>query len=126
MQIMYKIQNFTAEELCCPCCSLLNIKQNSLTKLQILRDRLGYPLHINSACRCVKHNKEVGGAVKSSHICTIDNASSAFDVAVNSDSERFNIIRIAIDLGFHRIGVYKSFIHLDDDITKRPAIWYGK
>ena len=120
------IQYFSNEEIMCPCCGLNNINSFSIKKLDLLRATVGYPLKINSACRCEKHNSLVGGSSSSSHICTVLKPSFAFDVAINNDSERFMIVRTAISLGFHRIGIYKNFIHLDDDILKRPALWYGK
>ena len=123
MKISYQIENFTYEELACPCCGVMNISHISLKKLDLLRISLSYPLVINSACRCYLHNKDVGGAKESSHLCSIDSPSYAFDIKALTSSEKYKIVSKAITLGFHRIGVYKTFIHLDDDLTKRPAIW---
>ena len=120
-----EIKYFTKKELACPCCGLFNINEFSLKKIDLLRELLGTPLFINSACRCRKHNVDIGGKEFSSHLCSSSQESFAFDVACKDAHERFLIIRAAIRVGFHRIGVYEDFIHLDDDLKKRSSIWYG-
>ncbi|MEN4046213.1 D-Ala-D-Ala carboxypeptidase family metallohydrolase [Sulfurimonas sp. NWX367] len=126
MRIMKKIKYFTSDEISCPCCGFMNINTTSLYKLDLLRESLGLPLIVNSACRCKFHNEKVGGSSNSSHLCSMDRESFAFDIKVTDDSMRFQFLRKAIDLGFHRIGIYSNFIHLDDDMRKRPCVWYGK
>jgi len=125
MTLTYKIKHFTLEELACPCCGLMNIHPVSIKKLDLFRDALGTPIYINSACRCEKHNKEVGGVDNSSHKCTINKHSFAFDLKATTASQKFSIVQTALRFGFHRIGVYKDFIHIDDDLTKPSAIWHG-
>lgn len=125
MQIIEKIKFFTVEELACPCCGLFNINPSSVSKLDILRERLSVPLKVNSACRCDKHNNEVGGATNSSHKCSVDTVSYAFDIAIPDGHLRYQLIKIALDLGFHRIGIYKDFVHIDDNPMRRPYIWVG-
>lgn len=36
--------------------------------LQPLRDALGHPIHVNSGYRCLRVNKDIGGAPKSQHL----------------------------------------------------------
>jgi len=125
MKLTYQIKHFSLEEIACPCCGLMNIHPMTIKKLDLLRDALGHSIWINSACRCEIHNAEVGGKKNSTHICTSEKYSHAFDLKIKSDADRFQIARKAMAFGFHRIGVYKTFIHIDDDITKRPALWVG-
>ena len=126
MKIIQKIRHFTVDELACPCCGAFNINESSLFKLDLLRESLGVPLVINSACRCSFHNEKVGGTKNSSHLVdNFDKKSFAFDVVVTDDSMRFQLVRKAMSLGFHRIGIYKNFVHLDDDLRRRSVIWYG-
>jgi uncharacterized protein YcbK (DUF882 family) len=42
--------------------------QELAQNLQVLRDHLGCPIHINSAYRTHAHNSKVGGASKSQHL----------------------------------------------------------
>jgi len=125
MKFTCHIEYFKVEEIACPCCGLLNIHPMSIKKLDLLRDALGHSLIINSACRCSTHNSMVGGVENSTHICDQGKHSHAFDIKINSSGDRFQIVRKALSLGFHRIGIYEEFIHIDDDITRRPAIWVG-
>ena len=79
------------------------------------------PFYINSACRCEKHNTNVGGSKNSSHLVGF-----AFDIRVNSSVNRFKIVSNLIKYGFNRIGIYKDFIHVDGDDSKtQNVIWYA-
>jgi uncharacterized protein YcbK (DUF882 family) len=48
----------------------------------------------------------------------------AADIAVNSSADRYKIIDALLQAGFNRIGIAKTFIHVDNDPDK-PAdvIW---
>jgi hypothetical protein len=65
---------FKAKEFLCPCCGAGKIAKELVTRLDGLRMMLGYPIRVNSGCRCPKHNKEVGGAARSRHLigCAAD------------------------------------------------------
>ncbi len=114
-------RNFTREELACPCCGFMNISEDALDKLQDLRDLMGAPLKINSAARCPKHNKAVGGAPRSQHLSTPDHQSTAFDVAL-AGHDKTKLIELAEFVGFRGIGSsYRTFVHIDD--RGRYARW---
>nr|WP_281289576.1 D-Ala-D-Ala carboxypeptidase family metallohydrolase [Puniceibacterium confluentis] len=51
----------------------------ALDKLQALRDRLGKPLIVRSACRRPEHDRAVGGATRSKHL-----DGTAFDIAMTN------------------------------------------
>lgn len=109
-------KNFTFKEMSCKCgCGTRNVSKEAIRKLQAMRDALRHPLVINSAARCPRHNKDVGGAPKSRHLSTKDQASDAFDIAlVGNILSAKDIIEAALNAGFKGIGVANTFIHVDD------------
>jgi uncharacterized protein YcbK (DUF882 family) len=62
-------ENFSSEEFDCRCgCGKNNISPFVIHRLQVIRDIVKVPISIDSACRCEKHNKEVGGEPNSYHL----------------------------------------------------------
>lgn len=100
--------NFSLRELSCPCCKVCNVQQSSANRLQKMRDRLNRPVKINSAYRCLEHNRKVGGEPKSKHMEGI-----AFDVRC-LPHERYEMIKAAYEVGFTCIIVYPTWLHVDD------------
>lgn len=89
--------------------------------LQLLRDHLNEPLHINSAYRSPEHNKKVGGKPASQHL-----TASAADITCKSKSPKqlAAIIEKLIKDGvlkFGGMGVYPGFVHVD--IRAGKARW---
>ena len=109
------------EELKCKCCGLLNFRQSTYERFTVARILSGVSYKINSACRCETHNATIGGVKGSSHECTTKEA-TAMDIACTDKRARFKIIKGLILAGFTRIGIYKTFIHADDDETKDPEV----
>ena len=111
---------FKKSEFECPCCG----RQATDLLMQLMdevRGLAGIPFRINSAKRCPKHNDDVGGKEKSAHVSGL-----AADVACYTSTGRFKIINSALSCGITRIGIYKTFVHLD--ISKdnpQEVIWYG-
>lgn len=100
--------NFSARELACSHCGEYFHDPASLDALQRLRDAWGKPITINSAHRCVFHNRSVGGVANSQHV------KIAFDCrCARHDQAAF--ARMAAEAGFTGIGVYpgKGFVHVD-------------
>ena len=93
-----------------------------LDMLDDARDLAGIPFIVSSGYRTVAHNKEVGGTTNSSHL-----VGCAADIAVRNSSQRFIIVASLIAVGFTRIGIGETFIHVDNDQVKTPAVaWlYG-
>ena len=61
-------KNFKASEFSCKgkgCCSKILIDEKLVAYLQKIRDHFGATVTINSAYRCVTHNKKVGGSSNS-------------------------------------------------------------
>ena len=116
------LPNFSWKELECHCgCGSRYIDGEALSKLQILRTMWNRPMRINSACRCPKHNKEVGGALRSNHISDPDHMCTAFDVQMLNAETREEFISLAKNVGFNGIGVAKTFVHIDT--RAEPTEW---
>jgi uncharacterized protein YcbK (DUF882 family) len=90
-----------------------------LLRLDELRERCDFPFKINSGYRTKDHNAKVGGSPRSSHRIGL-----AVDIHCNDSARRFKIVSEAIKMGFSRIGIAKTFIHIDDDRAKsQGVIW---
>ncbi len=89
-----------------------------LKKLNKCREEAGMPLTINSGYRTVEHNEEINGNSNSSHL-----RGYAVDIACNDSVSRLKIIKSALRVGFRRIGVGETFIHLDTDPVSVDCIW---
>lgn len=90
-----------------------------ITWLQRARTLTGIPFNINSGWRCKQHNKDVGGSRNSSHLMGY-----AADIDIIGSSARFTIIGALLSVGFERIGIANTFIHVDNDRVKNEKlIW---
>lgn len=98
-----------------------NMDKDFLLTLSSIRKELNRPMIVNSGYRTKAHNKRVGGRPDSAHTKGL-----AVDIRVLDNAFRYNLIRIAMKHGINRIGVYRTFIHLDMDSSKPSnVIWYG-
>ena len=97
-----------------------NMHDAFISKLHQARVLANIPFKINSGYRSPQHNASVGGVPNSSHT-----KGWAADIAVTSTQNRFLIINSLLSVGFNRIGVYKTFCHVDLDPDKpKNVIWY--
>lgn len=105
---------FTDKELMCKCgCGKVSMNEDFMKKLNKARDMAGKGWKVNSAYRCAAHNKAVGGVAGSSHT-----KGYAVDISATSSQKRFEIVSNAMKAGINRIGIGKTFVHLDTDPTK--------
>ncbi len=105
---------FTDKELMCKCgCGKVSMNEDFMKKLNKARDMAGKGWKVNSAYRCAAHNKAVGGVAGSSHT-----KGYAADISATSSQKRFEIVSNAMKAGINRIGIGKTFVHLDTDPTK--------
>jgi len=96
-------------------------RHNTRLKLNRARDLAGVPFVVNSAYRCKEYNRAVGGSERSAHT-----KGYAMDIKCLESRDRFKILNALLSVGFKRIGVYGTFIHVDDDPTlPTNVIWYG-
>lgn len=62
-------EHFSRKEMACKCkCGFDSATPELVKLLETIRERFGKPVHINSGCRCGKHNRMVGGAADSRHV----------------------------------------------------------
>ena len=91
--------------------------------LDVLREHLGKPIHINSGYRSQSHNAAVGGVQNSQHL-----TASAADISVKgmSTNQIKQAIENLIDSGKMKqggVGFYSTWIHYD--IRGKKARWNG-
>jgi len=123
---MQLTNNFSLNEFACkdntPVPYELKSKVQALAEqLQILRDYLNEPIHINSGYRTPAYNKKIGGKPNSYHIKAM-----AADITVKSKTPKqlALVIEKLISNGTLKIGgmgVYNGFIHVDT--RKVKARW---
>jgi zinc D-Ala-D-Ala carboxypeptidase len=89
-----------------------------LLMLDQARGLANIPFRINSGYRTESWNLKIGGRVGSSHVKGL-----AADIHCTNSVDRQKIISACIMAGFKRIGVAKTFIHVDSDNDKTDAIW---
>jgi zinc D-Ala-D-Ala carboxypeptidase len=94
-----------------------NMDADFLAKLDEARELANIPFTINSAYRSPEQNARVGGKPNSSHLRGL-----AVDIRVNDSSTRYIVLNALISVGFNRIGVEGSFIHVDDDKSKSDKV----
>jgi uncharacterized protein YcbK (DUF882 family) len=85
--------------------------------LDAARSIAGVRMIVNSGFRTPKHNKAIGGTPNSSHLRGL-----AADIACRNSTTRFRIVAALIAAGFTRIGIADTFIHVDNDPVKTPAV----
>lgn len=96
-----------------------NMDPHFLDMLDAIRDEAGIPFRINSGFRTPLHNKLVGGKHDSSHLKGL-----AVDIVSPDSSAMALIIITAVQHGIKRIGIGKTFVHLDIDASlPTPRIW---
>jgi uncharacterized protein YcbK (DUF882 family) len=87
--------------------------------LDSAREIYGKPMVINSGFRTEEHNAKVGGTANSSHLKGL-----AADIKCTTSADRYDLLDSLMKAGFNRIGVGKTFIHVDIDENKTPfLIW---
>ena len=90
-----------------------------LNMIDEAREIYGKPIHVTSGYRTEAHNRKVGGVDSSSHLKGL-----AIDVACVRSDNRFKMLNALLEVGFNRIGVASTFIHVDIDKDKsQNVIW---
>lgn len=119
--------NFTLEEFYCKDGTPVPMDhydriQELAENLQVLRDHIGKPIHINSAYRTPEYNAKIGGVKNSQHV-----QCRAADITVRdmSPSQVYATIEKLIQAGKMKnggLGKYKGFTHYDIHTVRR---WKG-
>lgn len=121
--------NFYEHEFACKCCGkTVPMNPKLIEFLEYAREDMDVPLIISSGYRCPKRNAEEGGVHSSSH-----GLGHAADIVTTSAKFRFKFLQLC--LSFYdpirtnvetplRIGIGKSFIHVDFDEDKdQEVVW---
>ena len=121
-------KNFSKSEFECRCgCEmpkdvLYNI-QKVANQLQIIRDRVNVPIKVNSAYRCLKHNRNIGSNDSSQHP-----KGNAVDIVIKGQipEQTANLIELLIsngDILQGGLGIYNTFSHYDIGHNGRKRRW---
>lgn len=117
-----ELKYFTEDEFIKIGCHSDDCDALSLQKLDELREKCGFPLVLNSAYRTSEHDKERGRSGTGAHTL-----GRAFDISCLDGRKRAKIVRNAFEVGFNRIGIYPTFVHVDDMLPSEgftcPTIW---
>ena len=89
-----------------------NMNESFLMRLDEAREYAGIPFIINSAYRSPSHPESIKRPT-SSHIKGL-----AVDISATSSRQRGLILDALRAVGFDRIGIAKTFIHVDMDFDK--------
>lgn len=102
------MKHFKPSEFDCKCgCGLNNFSLVLEALLELMREECNFPFNVVSGCRCETHNINEGGKPWSDHL-----TGEGVDIRVTNSLERFLFLSSAFRLGFKRIGISKTFIHL--------------
>lgn len=104
---------------CTPPCSLQDMKQDFMNRLDTVRDVTGIPLVITCAYRSREYDLAKGRSGNSAHT-----RGMAVDIRCTTSANAFKIVQAALKVGFTRIGIGKTFIHLDSDtLLPQNVMW---
>lgn len=95
------------------------MQRKLLEMLDYARALANTPFRITSSYRTPKENGIFGGVRGSAHTKGL-----AVDISCYSSDKRMKIVKSALRAGFRRIGIAKTYIHLDcDDEKPDEVIW---
>lgn len=119
---MKKCRYFVDKEFqrCIPPCSIEDMDDEFLYMLDSIRHEAGIPLVLNSAYRSPAYERSKGRSGTGAHIYGL-----AADIRCNDGRNRLKIMEAALRCGIRRIGVAKTYIHLDqgDRVGLPQNIW---
>lgn len=119
-------QHFSSKEFTCSCkhsdCIEQKISKELVDNLEKCRQEYGQAVIINSGYRCLKHNKEIGGANRSQHM--EGKAADTRPKLLTTDTmdEWIKVLSGT----FKAMGIAQSFIHVDVREMEGSArkVWY--
>lgn len=116
---MYKSKFFKDDEFQRVACSRSAVNDDSLRRLDRAREIAGVPFVLTSAFRSSESELAKGRSGSGAHTL-----GRAFDIRCTDSLNRYKIVYGAIAAGFTRIGIGKTFVHMDDAVTlPNPRIW---
>ncbi|AUR97938.1 endolysin [Vibrio phage 1.245.O._10N.261.54.C7] len=122
---MIKTDNFNPQQdpkLLCTCnhpdCDERSVNQETLDKLQLVREWLNSPMYVTSGGRCPKHKNEQHRSKPADHQKCI-----GVDVFYKSEEECNLIMLYGARAGFTAIARGKNFVHLGNRPQKHFSTW---
>lgn len=121
----HKVQFFQEKEFRCPCCGQGDVAASLVLALELLRAAWGGPVIVNSAFRCLAHNREVGGAEHSRHLLGL-----AADIRPR-DPALLGPFRALVSAMYGRVEgweciAYPWGVHLAVPRGEEKALWGGR
>jgi zinc D-Ala-D-Ala carboxypeptidase len=114
-------RNFSKAEFDCKHTGANEMKHEFMVKLQELRSKYNKPISIESGYRHPSHPVEA----RKNHTNGEHTKGLCADILVRNSSDRFQLLKLAFEMGFTRIGFHKSFLHLGigDDTLPNNVCW---
>jgi uncharacterized protein YcbK (DUF882 family) len=114
-------KHFSRSEFTCKCnsCGFNTVDTKMLEVLENVREHFDKPVTITSGCRCVSHNRKIGGSKNSQHLI---GRASDFKVLDIEPEEVYNYIDEEYPHTFG-LGLYSGWVHLDS--RQRKTRWRG-
>lgn len=104
---------------CKPACSLQDMKQSTMDRLDRARGLAGIPFVLNSAYRSQQWELSKGRTGNGAHT-----TGRAVDIRCNTSWNRMKIVEACLKAGFRRIGIGDTFVHVDDSPNlTQDVIW---
>ena len=116
----FKPEEFVA---CNPPCSIDDMNEDFMRRLDDARSLCSYQFKLNSAFRSIDWERAQGRHFdgNGSHSKGV-----AVDISCLTSRARLQMLLSLLAVGFRRIGIYPTFLHVDSDTSKSPAIWCGR
>lgn len=117
---MYTPKFFSENEFTRIGCSIADCNDDSLRRLDALREHYGKPIILTSAYRSRESELAKGRSGTSAHT-----TGNAFDIKCSSSRDRYLLVLCALSVGFSRIGIGRNFLHIDDSVNHtQRVIWH--
>lgn len=87
--------------------------------LNKIRHDCGFPFVINSGYRSLEHNTKVAEVELSAHTLGL-----AADIRISGSRERFLLQEKAQANGIRRLGIGRTYVHLDLDLSKPQGVMW--
>lgn len=101
-------KNFSRSEFACKCgCGFDTVDIRLLDYLEAVRKHFNQKITINSGCRCMMYNVQIGGSDGSQHL-----KGRAADIVVEHNRP-FDVHKFLGTLNPNGLGLYKTFVHVD-------------
>lgn len=103
-----------------PSCSLQDMSQALMNRLDNARHQAGIPFVLSCAYRSAAWDRAKGRSGNSAHTRGL-----AVDIVCHTSANRYKVVDALLANGFRRIGIGKTFIHADiDDTLPNPVIFH--